>query len=101
MTRWPPEFEMIIRKHCRRIGAGVPVDAETSLLQLGVDSMAIVTIVLEIEEAFGISIPDELLAGEDSLMPGRMWEAVEMVRRQSSAFETTDTASGVGNVSSS
>jgi acyl carrier protein len=77
MPFWPTEFETIIRSQCRSLEAGQAVAPDDSLALLGVDSLGMVAIIIEIESRFGIVLPDEILAGDDLNTPATIWKVVE------------------------
>jgi diaminopimelate decarboxylase len=52
------------------------VAPDTNLRAVGLDSMAIVEIVVRIEEAYGIRLPDETLQAETFRTPGDLWAVV-------------------------
>lgn len=51
------QIRQIITDNANLSGDEIPVDAE--LLQTGLDSLDIATILLEVQEAFGVTIPDD------------------------------------------
>ncbi len=73
---WPPEFERILRQHCRFVDAATPVDPDASLAVLGIDSLATLSVIVEIEDAFSVVVPDTMLTSDDFGSPGSMWRAV-------------------------
>ncbi|MFD0399829.1 acyl carrier protein [Kitasatospora sp. NPDC059811] len=71
---WPAEFEEILRRHLPM--ADGPVSADELLADLGLDSLAMVNLVMDLEEGMGISVPDERLVSETFKTAGAVWAAV-------------------------
>ena len=57
------EIKSYIEKNI--LAAGVQIDADTNLKQVGIDSFSTVEIILFIERRFGVSIPDEKLVPDN------------------------------------
>ena len=70
---WPPAFEDLLRRHCRFVAPDEPIDPDQAWPVLGVDSFATLILILELEETFGVNIPDSLLTGTQFSTPGSMW----------------------------
>ncbi len=73
-TQWSPEFDEILRRHLPLQDG--PIDAATPLADLGLDSLGTVSLVMELEEALGIAIPDELLVPDTFASAQSLWSAV-------------------------
>lgn len=54
-------LETILRRYLVLVPEGQEIPVETELPALGLDSMSALTLLLELEEIFGISFPDSLL----------------------------------------
>jgi acyl carrier protein len=80
---WSPAFEELLRRHCRFVPAGQPIAADETWTGLGVDSFATLIMILEMEETFGVSIPDTLLTGAGFSTPGSTWATLNCLRSQS------------------
>jgi acyl carrier protein len=70
---WSSAFEELLRRHCRFVAPDQPIDPAEAWPVLGVDSFATLILILELEETFGVSIPDSLLTGTEFSTPGSMW----------------------------
>jgi acyl carrier protein len=53
-----------LRPHLRFLEAGLPIPPEEDLGKLGLDSMAAINLLFDLEQALGIKIPDSLLTAE-------------------------------------
>ena len=57
-------LERVLRPHLRFLEPDAPLDRDEALGALGLDSMAAVNVLMELETEFGVQIPDELLSAE-------------------------------------
>jgi acyl carrier protein len=68
MTRTDDEISLkiqeVLRSHLRFLAPDAPIPPSEALGTLGLDSMAAVNLLLDIETAFGVQIPDDLLRAE-------------------------------------
>ncbi|MEN3610644.1 acyl carrier protein [Plantactinospora sp. ZYX-F-223] len=76
MVDWPPAFESLIRQRSRLLGAAAPLDPDHGLAELGVDSLEVVELIVNLEAEFDIELPPELLQPEVFATPGTIWHAV-------------------------
>lgn len=57
--------------------------ADDDLAALGLDSMGVVQLLSDLEETFGLELPDELISEETFATVGSLWNAVgELVQRE-------------------
>jgi acyl carrier protein len=54
----------VLRPHLRLLEPGQPIPPDADLGQLGLDSMGAINLLLDLEQALGIKIPDSLLTAE-------------------------------------
>jgi acyl carrier protein len=80
MTDLPPELEALLRRHCRLLAPGAPIDPEALLMSLGVDSLEIIELIVALEDVFGISIPPEMLNPQTFATPSTIRSAIEELR---------------------
>lgn len=71
----PLEFQGLLRPHLPYAGAG-PLHAGDDLAALGLDSMAVVQLLSDIEDGFGVQLPDEILDEATFATAGSLWAAV-------------------------
>jgi len=68
MTRTDDEIsrklEAVLRPHLRFLEGNAPLGRDQPLGDLGLDSMAAVNLLLDLEQAFDVQIPDDLLSAE-------------------------------------
>jgi len=77
MRQWPERYEEIIRTHCRFVSNSQTVGPDQNLALLGVDSMELINIIVDLEETFGFQMPQELLVPEIFATPRTLWKALE------------------------
>jgi len=58
------KLEAVLRPHLRFLGPDAPLPPTEPLGTLGLDSMAAINLLLDLETAFGMQIPDDLLSAE-------------------------------------
>ncbi len=56
-----PKLQEILRPRLRFHSEGEPVPMDEDLGKLGLDSMASIDLLMDIESQFGVQIPDELM----------------------------------------
>lgn len=77
---WPEKFEALLRRHLSEIDESQPVGADDSLANLGLDSLATVGLLMELEEEFDIIVPDQMLTPESFRTLRSLWEMVSGLR---------------------
>jgi acyl carrier protein len=77
MRKWPDRYESILRAHCRFADITRDIDPDASLALLGVDSMELISMIVDLEEAFEFEMPEEFLAPEIFDTPGALWKAID------------------------
>jgi acyl carrier protein len=73
---WDERFERILRHHLRFLPASDALDPDSRLGDLGLDSLASVQVLLTLEEAYAVSIPDDRLNAEMFETAASLWQAV-------------------------
>jgi acyl carrier protein len=80
---WSDEFEHIIRTNCGLSDSTVTMDSAAPFNLLGADSITLLNIIVDSEEAFDIQFPDELLTADTLATPGTLWQALMTVVERS------------------
>jgi acyl carrier protein len=70
----PALFEEILRRHLPMAKAEIGDD--DLLADLGLDSMAVVVLLVDLEDSFEVEFPDDLLSVEVFGTPRSLWTAV-------------------------
>jgi acyl carrier protein len=65
-----------LRPHLRFLEAGQPIPMNEGLGKLGLDSMAAINLLFDLEQALGIKIPDSLLTAETFETAAALEEAI-------------------------
>lgn len=79
-TDWPLEFEQVLRTYLPLLSQNEPLSSEVSLAEYGLDSLATVSVLLELEEVFHVMIPDELLVEATFSTPSSLWNVLSELR---------------------
>jgi acyl carrier protein len=70
-------FQGMLRRHLKYLDAGAELDLDAELKPLGLDSMASLDLLFDIEDTFEVTLPDEYLT-EQTFATGRsLKDAVE------------------------
>jgi acyl carrier protein len=64
MTDLTPKLQEILRPKLRFLAPGVEMPMDEDLGKLGLDSMASIDLLMEIEQQLGVQIPDELMTAD-------------------------------------
>lgn len=72
-------FTDLVRDHAN-LEPGAPIDVDTTFADLGVSSLGIVQLLVEVEEAYDVEFSDDLLVPETFVSPRRFWDALSRVR---------------------
>jgi len=76
MRKWPDRYEAVIRAHCRFDDIAREIDPDESLALLGVGSMELISMIVDLEETFVFQMPEELMTPEVFGTPGALWAAL-------------------------
>jgi acyl carrier protein len=68
------KLEWILRAHARFIATGTAINPDMSLTSLGVDSLGILQMIVQIEDEFDLEIPPEQITPETFSTPASIWQ---------------------------
>lgn len=71
----PLDFQTILRAHLPFANAAELADDE-SLSDLGLDSMGLVALMADLEDQYGVELPDEFVAEATFETVGSLWRAL-------------------------
>jgi acyl carrier protein len=71
----PPSFRKILLAHLP-YAASEQFTPDDDLAALGLDSIGMMHLIVDLEEAFGLELPDELVTEETLATAGSLWQAV-------------------------
>ncbi|GAA0736050.1 acyl carrier protein [Dactylosporangium roseum] len=78
-TPWPPSFETIVRAFLPALPPTTPLLPDTPLADYGLDSLAVVGLIVEIEDAYGFEFPEETVIPQTFYDPTALWTVVAPV----------------------
>ncbi|GAA3028199.1 acyl carrier protein [Actinokineospora globicatena] len=77
---WSAEFERVLRGYLPLHGPDARLRPDDSLADLGLDSMATVGLLVDVEEEFGIALADDDLTDQTFASPAALWAVVDRLR---------------------
>lgn len=81
---WPGWYDTVLREYLPLLPRDQPIAGEKPLADQGLDSLATVALLMDIENNAGVSLPDELLTGETFATADSLWRAIDSVRSDES-----------------
>ncbi|MGH3823820.1 MAG: acyl carrier protein [Pseudonocardiaceae bacterium] len=75
-AEWDAKFEGTVRKVVSGLPPEAPLLPDTNLHDHGLDSILIITLIVELENAYEVRFPDESLVPETCRTPGTLWRTV-------------------------
>lgn len=72
------EFEKVLQRHLS-LEVNEPVKADDSLIDSGLDSIAMVQIMFDLEDVFGFTFPPDLINESTFRSPAALWQVVNSV----------------------
>ena len=73
---WPPSFDALLRSYLE-IQEGEDITPEMNPVDYGLESMATVSLLLDLEERYSVTIPDDQLTTVASADVGGLWALLE------------------------
>ncbi|GAA1298654.1 acyl carrier protein [Saccharothrix xinjiangensis] len=70
---WEERFEEILRKHLPFLDASEELTGDVELRDVGLDSLAMVDLLAELEKAYGVRFRDDALNPETFRTPQTLW----------------------------
>ncbi|GAA4928935.1 phosphopantetheine-binding protein [Actinoplanes utahensis] len=74
---WPERFEAVLRSLIPLLPADEPLAPDLKLQQAGLDSLATVNLLIELEDTFDITFPDEMLKASTVSTPAALWATLD------------------------
>lgn len=68
-----PNLEQILRAHARFVATGTDIDPDLPLASLGVDSLDIIELVVQLEGTFDVEIPPDQVTPQTFATPASIW----------------------------
>jgi acyl carrier protein len=79
---WDPQFEEVVCSALRLLAPGDRLAPDTCLSAAGLDSMATIDTLMQLEEIYDVSFPDDTLTGETFATPQSLWTVLSELRAQ-------------------
>ncbi len=76
-----PSFLAILRRHLSLVGPAEELTLDAPLRELGLDSMAAVRLVVDLETELGVMLPETSLTAETFADAASLWHAVAAAMR--------------------
>jgi acyl carrier protein len=73
---WPAEFEAVVRSYLPDPPPAGEMDPDLDLFASGIDSLATIGLMTDLEKRFDFEFPDELLSTNTFSTPGTLWTAM-------------------------
>lgn len=74
---WRADYLAIVTKYTSKDPSAAGFEPETAFADLGVDSAAVVFLMIDLEDELAVRFPDELLTAETFYSPASLWRVVE------------------------
>ncbi|ASU85331.1 phosphopantetheine-binding protein [Nocardiopsis gilva YIM 90087] len=74
---WDERFEELLRSYVPFLSADEPLEEDTDLRDLGLDSMGTVELLAQLEAAYDVRFVDEALTMETFASPGVLWKTLQ------------------------
>ena len=75
--QWDSRFEEVLRDVLPQLSE---LSGDTCLRAHGLDSLATIEVLLRLEDAYAVSIPDDALNGDTFATPAALWKVLSGVR---------------------
>ncbi|WP_432420553.1 phosphopantetheine-binding protein [Nocardia carnea] len=77
MRPWTDRFEKTIRAYLPLLPVDRDVTPDLNLADQGLDSVGTVSLLLALEDAFTLTVPDHMLTADAFATPGGLWAVIE------------------------
>jgi acyl carrier protein len=75
-----PQFVKLVRNHLKYLKPDAELRMDAELKPLGLDSMAAVDLLFDIEDNYGVTLPDRYLTEQTFSTTQALWNVVEDLR---------------------
>jgi acyl carrier protein len=76
MAEWPKQFEDLLYIYLPGLPAGQPIDSDMALADAGLDSLRLVGLLIDLEETFAFTFPEQLAGPASFRDPRTLWSVV-------------------------
>ncbi len=89
-TKQKDKFRSVLDNYIS-IDNGDEIQFDRPLTELGLDSVAVIQLMIDIEMTFDVVFPDELLSAETFETAGSLWAVVESLMNSTSDYQQDET----------
>jgi acyl carrier protein len=83
------DLEKVLRAHARFLTPGTDIDPDLPIASLGVDSLDIIELVVQLESKFDVEIPIDQVTPETFATPGTIWRLLCQLDPELAANESS------------
>ncbi|KOT95438.1 MULTISPECIES: acyl carrier protein [Streptomyces] len=76
---WDEQFEEALRRHLPFLAPDEPLEPDTSLRELGLDSLGTVELLAHLESSYDTRFQDDALSLESFATPAVLWETLRVM----------------------
>ena len=73
----PETFTELIRTAARFLADDAPLDPDAQLSALGIDSLEVVELIVQIEDMYGVEVPQDMLTPDVFACARTIWQALD------------------------
>jgi acyl carrier protein len=84
-----PDLELVLRAHARFLSPGTDIDPDLALASLGVDSLDIIELIVQLESKFDVEIPVDQVTPETFSTPASIWRLLCQLDSELAASESS------------
>ncbi|MFH8751960.1 acyl carrier protein [Streptomyces rimosus] len=78
-TQWDDRFEKVLRRNLPHLPEQDALRPEDNLMDLGLDSMGMINLLMDLETEYGVRIPESELTFEAFASVAGLWDVVATV----------------------
>ncbi|MGI5239093.1 phosphopantetheine-binding protein [Dactylosporangium sp. CA-139066] len=78
-----PAFEDLLRPHLVLLDESATIVPDLELREVGVDSLALIELLVAVEDAYDLEFPDDLLTADTFRTPASLWTIISVLRERS------------------
>lgn len=75
-------FMALVRRHLKLADAEQDLVMDADLDALGLDSQSALSLMLDLEESFGVVFPNSMLSEETFATPNSLWQGLSSLRKR-------------------
>jgi len=79
-------FTQLVRRRLKYAPTNGELETDSALKDYGLDSAATIDLLLDLEDTYGITMPDEYLSEETFATLSSLWQAVSQLRQASESI---------------